>query len=345
VPLKHDNHPPTPKPNPTSNPETPQQKNRAADDVVAVAKLCARLSVPHIINNAYGVQSASACALITAAMRRGRVDAVVQSTDKNFMVPVGGALVAAPLNNPWLAVAVAQAYPGRASSAPLVDLLVTLLHWGAGGWRRVLREREGLYAYLRAALERAAAEVGERVLVTPGNSISLAVTLDGLFGAGGGGGGDGDGAAVGDGDGDGGAAAGDGVAAAGDEGAARSTSPATPTEDRQQQEEARGPQQPKPQQPLDVTYFGAMLWSRGISGTRVVAPGKPQTVGGLRFDDYGSHCDGGYPHVYLTAAAAVGTTEGEVDEFCARLVKAYREFKKKKRVVLEGAAGSASAAL
>ena len=32
---------------------------------------------------------------ITAAWRKGRVDAVVQSTDKNFMVPVGGAVIAA----------------------------------------------------------------------------------------------------------------------------------------------------------------------------------------------------------------------------------------------------------
>ena len=30
---------------------------RAADDVVAVAKLCAQYSIGHIINNAYGVQA------------------------------------------------------------------------------------------------------------------------------------------------------------------------------------------------------------------------------------------------------------------------------------------------
>jgi hypothetical protein len=61
-----------------------------------VARLCARLGVPHIINNAYGVQCRALCAAITAAARRGRVDAVVQSSDKNFMVPVGGALVCGP---------------------------------------------------------------------------------------------------------------------------------------------------------------------------------------------------------------------------------------------------------
>ena len=70
--------------------------SRASDDVVAVAKLCAAAGVPHVINNAYGVQSTAICSAITSACRKGRVDAIVQSSDKNFMVPVGGAVIAAP---------------------------------------------------------------------------------------------------------------------------------------------------------------------------------------------------------------------------------------------------------
>lgn len=38
-----------------------------------------------------------------------------------------------------------QAYPGRASMAPLLDVLMTLLHWGAAGWRRVLQQRERVH--------------------------------------------------------------------------------------------------------------------------------------------------------------------------------------------------------
>ncbi len=53
----------------------------------AQAKLCAIHGIAHVVNNAYGVQSAALCALLTAACRRGRVDAFVQSTDKNFMAP------------------------------------------------------------------------------------------------------------------------------------------------------------------------------------------------------------------------------------------------------------------
>lgn len=342
--------------------------HRACDDVVGVAKLCARLDIPHVINNAYGVQSQTICARITAAARRGRIDAIIQSTDKNFMVPVGGSLVVSPVTNPKAAGDVARAYPGRASSAPLVDLLVTLLHWGAEGWGRVLEEREALYGYLVEKLTGVGESIGERVLETPDNPISIALTVDGLLAAGG--------AGVGP------AAAGEppGVSAVP---AASSAAAAVASAASVAPRGALGPPVPqaaagakaerasagavaasssstggpsgaaggaaappavaaaatgagvagkgsKGSSKLDVTYFGSMLFSRGISGTRVVAPGKVQDFGGmLRFDDYGSHCAGGYPHAYLTAAAAVGTSRGEVDEFCVRLVKAYWEFRKK----------------
>ncbi len=47
---------------------------------------------------------------IAAAWRKGRVDAVVQSTDKNFMVPVGGAVIAASKQNSSLVDAVNKAW-------------------------------------------------------------------------------------------------------------------------------------------------------------------------------------------------------------------------------------------
>ena len=59
-----------------------------------VGKICKEREIPHLINNAYGVQSSKCCHLIQQAARVGRVDAFVQSADKNFMVPVGGAIIA-----------------------------------------------------------------------------------------------------------------------------------------------------------------------------------------------------------------------------------------------------------
>ena len=75
--------------------------------------------------------------LLCPFLPAGRVDAVVQSTDKNFMVPVGGAIVAAGKRLPDLVEAVNKLYPGRAAVNAHLDLLMTLLHWGAQGWKQV----------------------------------------------------------------------------------------------------------------------------------------------------------------------------------------------------------------
>ena len=97
--------------------------HRIPDDVVGIAKLCAKYKVPHVVNNAYGLSCSKICHQLELAMKQGRyvltsvfsvilstpivivlhltwfilrVDAIVQSTDKNFMVPVGGAIVSGP---------------------------------------------------------------------------------------------------------------------------------------------------------------------------------------------------------------------------------------------------------
>ena len=41
-----------------------------------------------------------------------------------------------------------------------------------------------------------------------------------------------------------------------------------------------------------VTFFGSMLFSRCVSGTRTVPRGKRLEVGGIVFDGYGAHYDG-----------------------------------------------------
>ena len=63
------------------------------------------------MNNAYGLQCRATCKALSRAIRVGRVDAVVQSTDKNFMVPVGGAVISGP--DPKTIEAIGKAYPGR----------------------------------------------------------------------------------------------------------------------------------------------------------------------------------------------------------------------------------------
>lgn len=49
-------------------------------------------------------------------------------------------------------------------------------------------------------------------------------------------------------------------------------------------------------------------------------------VAGHSFAGYGAHCDA-YPHDYLTFAAALGTTRGDVDAFLRRLEQCFAEFR------------------
>ena len=154
---------------------------RAPDDVVAVARLCAEFNVPHVVNHAYGLQLSGACHALNEACRVGRVDAFVSSTDKNFLVPVGGAIVAAP-GTAAAVHALARAYPGRASASPIVDLLVTLLSMGTDGLRSLLDARKSVARALRERLAAFAARHGERVLDSPANSISFAMTVGKITG-------------------------------------------------------------------------------------------------------------------------------------------------------------------
>jgi O-phospho-L-seryl-tRNASec:L-selenocysteinyl-tRNA synthase len=79
----------------------------------------------------------------------------------------------------------------------------------------------------------------------------------------------------------------------------------------------------------DISKFGAMLFSRCISGTRVIPRESTKTLGGLEFKGFGSSVDD-YPCAYMTAACAIGVSEAEVSEFFVRLDKTFKEYKKAK---------------
>jgi O-phospho-L-seryl-tRNASec:L-selenocysteinyl-tRNA synthase len=73
---------------------------RVPDKVDKVAKFCQDANVYHVINSAYGLQCAVTSKLINRACVIGRVDAIICSTDKNFLVPVGTCLSSCCCN--WL---------------------------------------------------------------------------------------------------------------------------------------------------------------------------------------------------------------------------------------------------
>ena len=152
---------------------------RLPDDIVGVSKLAKEFSIPVIVNNAYGLQSGATCKASDRDIRVGRVDMLISSTDKSMLVPVGGALVYSPQSG--MVDLVRKNYPGRASMSPILDVFITLLSMGKRELRSVLKEREDCYQYLMDRLGEVAEKYKQRVLRTPRNPISIAVTLDNPF--------------------------------------------------------------------------------------------------------------------------------------------------------------------
>ncbi|KAM4714889.1 O-phosphoseryl-tRNA(Sec) selenium transferase isoform 1-T2 [Anableps anableps] len=234
---------------------------RVPDRLEELATMCAKYDIPHIVNNAYGVQSSKCMHLIQQGARVGRVDAFVQSLDKNFMVPVGGAIIAG--FDESFVQEISKMYPGRASASPSLDVLITLLTLGANGYKKYLLERKEIYSFLAEELKNLASAHGERLLHTPHNPISLAMSLDGL--------------------------------------------------------QASSNQA--------VTQLGSMLFTRQVSGARVIPLGKEQTISGHTFRGFMSHSES-YPCPYLNAASAVGITREDVTLCMKRLDKCLKALKK-----------------
>lgn len=149
---------------------------READPIKEIARLCADHDVPLVINNAYGVQSEKIMKSIRSAIDAGRVDFIIQSTDKNFLTPVGGSIVVSPSSDEieW----VAETYAGRATAAPVVQLLAALTTMGLERYQQLREEQMTNRRLLDARLRELAEEIDQRVLETT-NEVSSAITLDG----------------------------------------------------------------------------------------------------------------------------------------------------------------------
>ena len=91
---------------------------RTPDKVVEIAKICKQQDVFHIVNNAYGLQCSKITQDLLDANKQGNLDILISSTDKNFMVPVGGSIIYGPKKK-GLVEKINNFYPGRASGAPI----------------------------------------------------------------------------------------------------------------------------------------------------------------------------------------------------------------------------------
>jgi len=272
---------------------------RVPDEVDAVAKMVQTWNdgkdgagISHVINHAYGLQCQATNKLLNRACTIGRVDAIICSTDKNFLVPVGGALIMSPNSN--VIESISKNYPGRASASPMIDLFITLVSMGLDGYKGILEERKRLTGLFRQRLEKVAEVFGERTLNCPRNTVSFGMTLDNLV---------------------------------------------VLDQDANNESEKLPHQQERNKQ---ITKFGSMLFTRCISGTRVVPRNGTKTISDHTFEGFGSSHDD-YPHVYMTAACAVGMGEDELNEFFVRLEKSWKDYcakrekeRKKKKKKQEG---------
>ncbi|CAG2232952.1 SEPSECS [Mytilus edulis] len=222
---------------------------RVPDRLEEISEICKKFEVPHLINNAYGLQCTKCTHLIQ------------QSTDKNFMVPVGGSIIAG--FDAKLIESISKAYPGRASATPTMDMFITFLSMGSQKYKDLLKERKENYQYLASKLSEVASKHGERLLQTPHNGISMGMSLSSVI----------------------------------------------------------------VKDDKDVTEIGSMLFTRFVSGTRVISNSSTDsTINGLKITNFGAHCDK-YNCPYLTAAASIGMTRTDVDTFITRLDKVLKKYK------------------
>ncbi len=150
---------------------------RESDPVKEIAKSCAEHDIPLVINNAYGVQSQKIMESIRSAVDAGRVDAIVQSSDKNFLCPVGASIVVSP--NPEIIEKTSNTYAGRATAAPIIQTLAALLALGNDNYRALQKQQEENVVLLRSRLEEIASALNQRVLNVE-NPIACAITMDNI---------------------------------------------------------------------------------------------------------------------------------------------------------------------
>lgn len=225
---------------------------RGCDDIEALAILAKKHNIPHVINNAYGLQTTFLTHQIEQATKSGSVDLIIQSTDKNLLVPVGGAIIASP--NKKLVDAVAKRYAGRGSSSQTLDVFMTLLSLGKDGYMRLVQERKEMFVYLRQKLRNLSTRHNEKLLITKRNPISVAMTLENF-------------------------------------------------------------------DKTKVSMIGSMLFTRGVSGCRIISTTDIKAIDGYKFQGWGSHISHSNNIPYITAAAGLGMTKQEVDNFIDKLDK------------------------
>ncbi|MFW9945900.1 MAG: O-phosphoseryl-tRNA(Sec) selenium transferase [Candidatus Odinarchaeota archaeon] len=150
---------------------------REFDNIKEISKFAKENDLIHVVINAYGVQSPEWMELIRSGIDAGRVDAIIQSTDKNILTPVGGAIIASP--NKDIITKISQAYAGRASATPVVNFLISMLSLGTEGYQKLINDQQKNRKLLKEKMSEVADKLNERIL-NIFNPVAVAMSLKNL---------------------------------------------------------------------------------------------------------------------------------------------------------------------
>jgi O-phospho-L-seryl-tRNASec:L-selenocysteinyl-tRNA synthase len=102
---------------------------------------------------------------------------IIQSTDKNALTPIGGAIIASPIEE--IIIKISQAYAGRASATPIINFLISMLSLGIEGYEKLLANQNQNRTLLEDKLKTVAKKYNERILDVF-NPVAVAVSLKNL---------------------------------------------------------------------------------------------------------------------------------------------------------------------
>ena len=94
------------------------------------------------------------------------------------MTPVGGSVIFSSDKNRMTELA--EFYPGRASSSPIIDLFCNLLSMGKVGLKDLIKQRKEGWKYMKAGLEKIAKDFDLEMIQTPSCSICLVLGFGGF---------------------------------------------------------------------------------------------------------------------------------------------------------------------
>ena len=152
---------------------------RCYDNIEEISKICKEKKLFHVINNAYGIYCTKIIDMINKADKVGEITLLISSTDKNFMVPVGGSFIYSSKEN--MVQKIKKNYPGRASISPLLDIFISFLEMGKNKYKELIKDRKEKYKILIQKMENIANKYQEKVIAMNGNKISILFTLKNIM--------------------------------------------------------------------------------------------------------------------------------------------------------------------